>query len=169
MRIESTCSSAVPVRVMLHEVRPGAVALPAALQVRLIGLVSEPWAVPVRLRSPAHFAVNFPFAVVGVCSVTSHWKSEHALGDGIRLDEVQLPENAFVPAASGPVSELFRSKPTQPVASIADRVRTAARIPFFMFFISARKSAVDSGGILYVFRIVGGRGRSIPAVKCLFH
>jgi len=102
----STCSSAVPVRVIAHDVRPGAVALPLALQVRLEALLSDPCAVPVSFSSPAHVAENAPLAVVAVCSETFHLKSEQAPGEGMRLPDVQLPANALLPAAEGPVSEL---------------------------------------------------------------
>src|SRR5215207_4681181 len=138
----STFSSAVPVRVIVQDVSPGAVALPAALQVRLMGLVSVPWAVPLSFSSPAHVALKFPFAVVAVCSVTSHLKSVHALGDGIRFDDVQLPRNAPLPAADGDVRLLVCSTPMQPVAVSADSESIATRIRFFMFFISVTRPAV---------------------------
>lgn len=108
--MESTPSVAVPVSVMTHDVRPGPVALPFAFKLIAVGEVNVPSAAPVNFRSPAQLALNEPLAVVVVCSVTFHLKSVQVFGDGIRLDEVQLPSSELLPASLGPVVELRRSK-----------------------------------------------------------
>src|SRR3972149_8586598 len=88
-RIESAVSSAVPVRAIPQLVRPGAVAVPCALQAIVPVPVSEPWAVPATFRSPAHDALNDPLAVAGGCSVTLHLKSVHEAAAGMMFDELQ--------------------------------------------------------------------------------
>jgi hypothetical protein len=57
------------------------------------------------------------------------------LGEGMILDEDQLPSSELLPAASGPVGVLLCSKPVQPEAMSADE-SAAMRMWFFMFFIS---------------------------------
>lgn len=97
---------AVPVSVMVQEVSPGAVALPWALHAIAVGVVNEPCAVPVSLRSPAHVALKVPFAAVAVCSETVQLKSVHVLGVGISDPDVQLPISELLPADVGDVAEL---------------------------------------------------------------
>src|SRR5687768_11335081 len=100
---------------MTQAVRPGPVALPFARQLIEVGEASVPSAAPVNFKSPAQLALNEPFAEAVVCSVTFHLKSVHVLGDGIRLDEVQLPISELLPASLGPVDELRLSKAVQPI------------------------------------------------------
>jgi hypothetical protein len=95
-------------------------------------VVNEPWALPATFKSPAQVALKLPLALVDVCSVTDHLKSVHELGDGIRLFELHVPISEPLPAALGPVSELFLSKPTQPEAATADIDNRAISIRFFM-------------------------------------
>lgn len=104
--MESVPIDAVPVSVIAQDVRPGAVALPVALQPMAVGDVKPPCAVPVSLRSPGHVAENEPFANVAVCSVTFHLKSVQVLGVGMSVEEVQLPSSELFPAAVGAVAEL---------------------------------------------------------------
>jgi hypothetical protein len=146
MEIESTRSSAVPVRVTGQEVRPGVAAFAVAVQFTWPLVVNAPWAVPDSWRPPAQDALKAPRALVPVCSLAFHLKSVHELGAGIRFDAVrlddQLPISALLPpAAAGPVSELSRSKPMHPVAENAARDNTATRIRFFMIYISVRQRA----------------------------
>src|SRR5688500_7083767 len=101
--MESVPIVAVPVSLMAQDVSPGAVALPSALQAIAAADVNAPSAVPVNFRSPAHVAVNAPFADVPVCSLTFHLKSVQVLGVGIKVDEVQFPIRALFPAAVGDV------------------------------------------------------------------
>ena len=68
--IESVPRLAVPVSEMAQDVSPGAVAFPVAVQAIAAALVKAPCAVPVSFRSPAHVAVNEPFAELPVCSLT---------------------------------------------------------------------------------------------------
>jgi hypothetical protein len=89
MLIESVPTVALPPIAIEQDVRPGAVALPDAFHVMVVGLVKDPCAVPVSLRSPAHVALNEPRADVGVCSATVHTKLVQVLGDGMIDDEVQ--------------------------------------------------------------------------------
>ena len=58
-------SSAVPVSEIAHDVSPGAVAFPCALHAIVVGFCMTPCAVPESFKSPAHVALNDPFAVVG--------------------------------------------------------------------------------------------------------
>jgi hypothetical protein len=106
MRNVSVLSSAVPVSEIAHEVRPGAVAFPLAVQEINVGFCMTPSAVPATFRSPAHVALNDPFALVAVCSVAFHLKSVHELGVGMIVDEVQLPMSALMPLAVGEVTLL---------------------------------------------------------------
>ena len=133
MRIESTPSSAVPLSVIAHAVRPGAVAFPCALHEMPVPL-SVPCAVPVSFRSPAHVALNDPRALVDDCSLAFHLKSLHALGEGMMFDEDQLPDSAPMPLADGPVSVLFRSKPIQPAVQPAKTHSTTTSVVCFMSF-----------------------------------
>lgn len=80
--------------------------MPAALQLIEVGDIIIPCAVPVSLRSPAHVALNEPFADVAVCSLTFQTKSVHVLGVGMSEDDVQLPSSELLPAIVGLVSEL---------------------------------------------------------------
>jgi hypothetical protein len=130
--IESVPIVAVPVNEIAHEVRPGPVAFPSALQLSEVGEVNAPWAAPVNLRSPGQLAVNDPFAVVPVCSVTFHLKSVHVLGVGMSVDDVQLPSSELIPAAVGSVEELRCSKPAHPIAALAATAMMVVRIEFFM-------------------------------------
>lgn len=115
---------------MSHDVRPGADALPFAFHAIVDPLI-VPSAVPATLSSPAHVALNDPFALVVVCSVTFHLKSVHVLGDGMMLAEDQLPISAPTPTADGPVMLLLRSNPRQPAAAAAAHT-TTERMRFFM-------------------------------------
>lgn len=135
--MESVPIVAVPVRVMTHEVRPGPVALPFALQLIEVGEANVPSAAPVNFRSPAQLALNEPLAAVAVCSVTFHLKSVQVLGDGIRLDDVQLPSSELLPASLGPVEELRRSKAVQPMTTLAANAIATIWIRFFIICISA--------------------------------
>ena len=131
MRIESTCSSAVPLSETAQEVKPGAVALAVPLQAMVAEVVNAPCAVPLSFRSPAQLALKFPLALVAVCSVTFHLKSVHESGDGMRLPDDQLPRRAPLPAMPGSVEALLCSKPTQPgVAKVAAEFlgRSAGRL-----------------------------------------
>ena len=75
---------------------------------------------PEAFRSPAHAALNDPFALVAVNSVAFHLKSEQLEAEGIALDaDAQVPINALTPAALGPVVVLERSKAAQPAAATA--------------------------------------------------
>lgn len=84
------------------------VALPFAAQLITDPLI-VPVAVPDTFRSPAHDALNEPFAEFEVCSVGFHLKSVHVDGDGMTLAPVdtQVPINAATPPAVGPVTELL--------------------------------------------------------------
>jgi hypothetical protein len=135
--MESVPIVAVPVKAMTHEVRPGPVALPFALQLIAVGEANVPSAAPVNFRSPAQLALNDPLAAVVVCSVTFHLKSVQVLGDGIRLDDVQLPSSELLPASLGPVRELRRSKAVQPITTLAANAITTIWILFFIIGISA--------------------------------
>lgn len=137
IRIESTSSSAVPLSLTAHDVSPGPVAFAVPLQPMLAGPVKLPSAVPVTVKSPAHFALKDPFALVAVCSLTFQTKFEQELGAGMMFADVQLPISAPLPAALGPVNELSRSKPIQPALTRVVADSTAARILFFMFYFSA--------------------------------
>jgi hypothetical protein len=78
-----------------------------------------PCAVPETFKSPAQVALNEPFALVAVCSVAFHLKSEQVDGEGITLDaDAQLPINALT-AAVGLVVVLTCSKLVQPEAATA--------------------------------------------------
>ena len=135
--MESVPIVAVPVRVMTQEVRPGPVALPFARQLIEVGEANVPSAAPVNFRSPAQLALNEPLAAVVVCTVTFHLKSVQVLGDGIRLEDVQLPSSELLPASLGPVEELRRSKAVQPMATLAVNAITIVWIRFFIICISA--------------------------------
>jgi hypothetical protein len=76
--------------------------------------------VPATFRLPAQVALNVPLALVAVCSVAFHLKSEHVDAEGITLDaETQLPISALTPAALGLVVVVECSKPAQPAAATA--------------------------------------------------
>jgi hypothetical protein len=77
--------------------------------------------VPDTFRSPAHDALNEPFAELEVCSVGLHLKSVHVAGDGMTLApaEAQLPIKAATPAAVGAVEVVLLEYPTQPKAAEA--------------------------------------------------
>jgi len=130
--IESVPIVAVPVNVIAHDVRPGPVALPVALQLIWTGDVNVPCAWPVNFRSPGQLALNDPFALVAVCSVTFHLKSVQVLGVGMSVDDVQFPSSELLPAALGSVEELRCSKPAHPIAALAATEMMAIRIRFFM-------------------------------------
>jgi hypothetical protein len=96
----------VPASRIGQVVTPGAVAL--ALAAQLITVPARvPVAVPATFKSPAHDALNEPFAEVAVCSVGFHLKSVHVDADGttFALIEVQLPIKAAMPVDEGPVTE----------------------------------------------------------------
>ncbi len=131
--IESVPSVAVPVSLMAQEVRPGAVALPSADQAMAELEVNAPCATPVSFRSPGQVALNDPFAVVPVCSVTSHLNAVQVLGVGMREEaEAQLPIRALLPPAEGEVGELVRSTPAQPAAAAATENKTTI-VSFFIY------------------------------------
>ncbi len=104
-RTESKPISAVPVSAIAQDVNPGAVPVPLALHV-IVDPLSVPSAVPTSFKSFGHDAVNDPFALVPVCSVTFHLKSVHEVGVGMRFDDDQLPMSAPIPVAEGPVTVL---------------------------------------------------------------
>ena len=135
MLMDSVPTVALPPIAIEQDVRPGAVALPDAVHVMVVGLVKDPCAVPVSLRSPAHVALNEPRADVGVCSATVHTKLVQVLGDGMMEDEVQDPSSELLPAAVGDVSEfeLSRSKLVHPVAAAAAIDNTTRKDRFFIF------------------------------------
>ena len=82
--------------------------------------LSTPCAVPATFRSPAQVALNEPLALVAVCSVGFHLKSEQLETAGITLDaDAQVPINALTPAEVGLVVVLVCSKPAQPAAATA--------------------------------------------------
>jgi hypothetical protein len=59
-------------------------------------------------------------ALVAVCSVAFHLKSEQLATEGITLDaEAQVPIKALTPVALGLVVVLVCSKPAQPAAATA--------------------------------------------------
>jgi hypothetical protein len=116
--MESVPISAVPASVMAHDERLGAVAFPAAVHA-IVEPLSVPSAVPATFKSFAHVALNDPFAVVAVCSVTFHLKSVQDEGDGTTDADVQLPIKALTPEAEGPVSVLVCSNPKQPASETA--------------------------------------------------
>jgi hypothetical protein len=89
-------------------VTPGADAFALADQFNTVPF-NVPVAVPATFRSPAHDALNDPFAELEVCSVTFHLKSVHEAAAGITLAEadVQLPISALTPAPVGLVIVLF--------------------------------------------------------------
>jgi hypothetical protein len=132
MLIASVPTVAFPLSVIAHDVRPGAVALPDAVQAMVVGLLKAPCAVPVSLRSPAHVALNEPRADVTVCSATVHTKLVQVLGDGMIVDEVHEPSSELFPAAVGDVNELSRSKLVQPDAAAAAIDNTTRKARFFI-------------------------------------
>lgn len=106
MRIESVPSSAVPVSAIGQDGRSGAVAVPFPDQVIVVAPVSVPSAVPDTFSVPAHVALNEPFALFDVCSVTFQWKFVHDEGDGTMELDVHAPIKALTPDPLGPVSVL---------------------------------------------------------------
>ena len=98
-----TAISAVPVSEMLQD-QARTVPDARALQV-IVDPLSVPCAVPESFRSPGHVALNAPFALVPVCSVTFHLKSVHEPGVGMMLDD-QLPNSVPMPAAEDLASAL---------------------------------------------------------------
>ena len=97
---------------------PADVALPAALHV-IVWPASVASAVPATARLFPHVALNDPFALVEVRSVTFHLKSVHDDGDGATLADAHAPMSALTPAEDGPVIELVCSNPKQPAATDA--------------------------------------------------
>jgi hypothetical protein len=93
--------------------------------------------------SPAQVALNEPLALVGNCSVTFHLKSVHALGDGMILDDDQLPSRALTPVAVGP-SELLRSNPMHPAADAAVTEKAITTAASFMAIHSCEPASVAS-------------------------
>jgi hypothetical protein len=110
IRIESTPSSAVPVSEIVQLVIPGAVALPLALQLitAVEFVANEPCAVPDTCRSPAHVALKDPAAEVAVSCDAFHLKLVQDAGEGMMVDDDQLPDRAPMPVAEGPVSLALR-------------------------------------------------------------
>jgi hypothetical protein len=150
--MELVVSSAVPVNEMPQEVRPGAVALPCALQLIAPEVVNAPSAVPVTFSSPAHVALNAPFAETAVCSDTFQTKSVHVLGEGIRFAALQLPIKALALMAEGPVRELSRSKPMHALVAAAAVIESmSARTWFFMVVLSFQGSRILSRGFVSSF------------------
>jgi len=97
--------------------------------------LSVPVAVPATFRSPAHDALNEPFAEFAVCSVGFHLKSVHVDGAGIRLalTDAQLPIRAATLVELGAVEVVLLEYPTQPEAAAAKH-RIVARRQFFIQF-----------------------------------
>ena len=87
-----------------------------------------PDAVPATFKSPAQFALNEPFADVGVCSVGFHLKSAHVDAAGMTLADAedQLPINAAT-VELGPVAVVddLLEYPTQPDTAMAKQTMVA--------------------------------------------
>lgn len=125
-------SSAVPVSVIGHDGTLGPDALPDAFHA-IVDPFSDPSAVPVTSRLLAQVALNDPFAVVDVCSVTDHLKSVHEEADGATLADAHDPINALTPGEDGLVMELECSNPVHAVAATATSAATPqAKSWFFM-------------------------------------
>ena len=138
--MESVPSSAVPVSVIAHDGTPGPVAFPDALHA-IVDPLSDPSAVPVTSRLPAHVALNNPFAVVEVCSVTDHLKSVHEDGDGATLADAHDPISALTPGDEGPVMELVCSKLVHAAAATPkSAAKPHARSWFFMRPVGSQES-----------------------------
>jgi hypothetical protein len=120
---------------------PGAVAFAVAFQLitDVVPGAKAPSAAPETCRSPAHEALNDPFADVVVVSVALHLKFEQVLGEGMMFADDQWPDRALTPVAEGPV-ELFRSYPTQPAAEAMATDATTIKESFFICVISRRLS-----------------------------
>jgi hypothetical protein len=117
---------------MGHELTPGALALPTADQT-IDEPLSDPCAIPLTFKSFAHVALNDPFAIVEVCSVTVHLKSVQEEADGATLVEDHVPMSALRPDADGPVCVLVCSNPKQPAAiAAALTARPQAKRRFFI-------------------------------------
>jgi hypothetical protein len=95
---------------MLQAGSEAAVAVPAALHV-IVAPLSVPSALPVSFRSPAHVALNEPFADDDVSSVGVHLKSVHVDDDGMAPDvaDVQVPISAAIDVALGLVTVVLFS------------------------------------------------------------
>src|SRR6476646_6908922 len=108
--MEFTPSSAVPFKVIAQLGSDGAVAFPAALHV-MVEPLSVPSAVPASFKSPAHVALNEPFADVGVSSVAFHLKSAHDEADGITpaVADAHVPMRAATVVPLGPVTVVLFS------------------------------------------------------------
>ena len=80
----------------------GELAFPDALQV-IVEPLRVPCAVPETFKSPAHVALNDPFAEFDVCSVAFHLKSTQVEGAGTMLPdaEAQVPISAATLVALG--------------------------------------------------------------------
>ena len=76
----STPSSAVPFSV-IGQFTPAIVPVAWAFQVT-VDPFNVPLAVPLIFKSPAQVALNVPLAVLPLCCVTFHLKSEHVLTEG---------------------------------------------------------------------------------------
>jgi hypothetical protein len=92
----------VPDSAIAQDGSPGTDAVAWAVQVT-VDPERVPVAVPLIFRSPVHVALNVPLALLPVCCVTVHVKSEQALDDGIGFEDVQVPSNAAAPVGDGPV------------------------------------------------------------------
>jgi hypothetical protein len=94
----------VPLSAIAHELTAGELAFALAAQL-ITDPLNVPVAVPDTFKSPAHDALNEPFAEFDVCSVGFHLKSLQAAGAGITLAlaDAQLPISAATPVELGPV------------------------------------------------------------------
>ena len=92
----------MPVSAIGHDGNAGTDAVACAFQVT-VAPDSVPLAVPDIFRSQVQVALNVPLAVLPVCWVTFHLKSEQALDDGTRFDDVQFPRSADTPVSDGPI------------------------------------------------------------------
>jgi hypothetical protein len=143
-------SSAVPVSVIGHDGTLGPDAFPDAFHA-IVDPVSDPSAVPVTSRLLAHVALNDPFAVVDVCSVTDHLKSVHEDGDGARLADAHDPIRALTPGDDGPVMELECSNPVHAAAATAKSAATPhAKSWFFMRPVDGSQGAQGCGDGQYI-------------------
>jgi hypothetical protein len=120
----------VPLSVIAHDGDPGAFAFPVALHM-IVDPLNDPCAVPLTFRSFAHVALNDPFAVVAVCSVTLHLKSVHDEGDGTTVADDHVPISALMPEVDGAEGDVLCSNPMQP-AKAERTAKPQARMQFFM-------------------------------------
>ena len=109
----------------------------------IVDPLSVPCAVPDTFRLFAHVALNDPFALVDVCSVTFHLKSVQLDGDGMIVADVQLPIRALTPGVLGAVAELERSNPTQAPAAMA-AANTNANDTFRMVMVVGIPAGTES-------------------------